>query len=350
MIYDERDTVFSKLMLKNMKDDSKIKKMASILEDNKNVEDDVYACDLIVKQYKKVSEDLHNEALNMKINSKKTNIKIEKATNLIKEFVRLSGIDQIGITKVEKEDLYTNRGFNKNNFEYGDKVEHKFNYAIAFAVPIELDYINRAPSKELFMGAMLAYAKGSEVAARLAMYIKSLGYDAITDCHISYESPISFLGEKAGLGQMGRCNAVVNPKYGNRTKFAAVHTNLPLNLDKQLDFGLHEFCELCRRCENNCPSKAISHDCSYDENNKKYWKHDEIACFKVWKSTGFSCGVCMSACPFSQGVDENLVSKMKDNKEIMIEIIKQHQKKYGKRNHIQKPLNFMPNTNNKRCK
>jgi len=70
-----------------------------------------------------------------------------------------------------------------------------------FAAPLEMDYINRSPHMELLMSAMLGYAKSSEVAARLTMYIKDLGFDALTDSSSTYHSPISFLAEKAGLGQ-----------------------------------------------------------------------------------------------------------------------------------------------------
>lgn len=58
-------------------------------------------------------------------------------------------------------------------------------------------------------------------------------------------------------------------------------------------------------------------------------------------NTGTSCGICMSSCPFSQGVDEKLVSKMKDNLSVMNEILEKHNEKYGKRNYIKEPLNFM---------
>ncbi|BEP29730.1 hypothetical protein [Helicovermis profundi] len=77
-------------------------------------------------------------------------------TKAVKEFLRLSGIDVVGIARVEKEDLYTFRGFSKKNYNYGDVIEYRFEYAIVFAVAIELDYINRSPSNETFMGAMLA--------------------------------------------------------------------------------------------------------------------------------------------------------------------------------------------------
>ena len=33
------------------------------------------------------------------------------------------------------------------------------------------------------------------------------------------------------------------------------------------------------------------------------------------------CGICMASCPFSQGVDPNLIKEMKGNKDIILKII-----------------------------
>ncbi|MDR6223385.1 4Fe-4S dicluster domain-containing protein [Methanococcoides alaskense] len=380
MEYDERDALFSRLQLKkgskeydnyyslnpgNEEPDMKLKmKLFSNKSTGKGMpdkeksggkpsgnpfmkiggdtSDHEYASAQLMQEYQRIASEVDDQAYNMAVNSRKREIPAETMSILIKEFVKLSGIDVVGITKVEPGDLYTHRGFNKKSYEYGEKVEHRFEYAIVFAAPLELDYINRGPNKELLMATMLGYAKSSELAARLVMYIKDLGYDAITDSSTSYESPLSFLGEKAGLGQMGRCNAVVNPKYGNRTKFAAVHTNLPLVEDEMIDFGLDEFCEICRCCEDNCPSKAISHESSVSEDGRKYWEHDATSCMEMWARMGTSCGVCMSACPFSQGVDEQLVLRMKGDKNVMDEILENHREKYGKRNYEKQPLAFMP--------
>jgi len=328
--------------MQDMSKSSEKSQKMSMIGIKPNTSDHEYASSKLMQEYKRIASSLNDEAYDMNVNPIKRDISPEAMSFLVKEFVRLSGLDAVGIAKIDSDDLYSNRGFNKKNYKYGEEVNLDYKYAIVFAAPLEMDYINRSPHMELLMSAMLGYAKSSEVAARLTMYIKDLGFDALTDSSSTYHSPISFLAEKAGLGQMGRCNSVVNPKYGNRTKLAAVLTNLPLVEDKKIDFGLKEFCELCRRCENNCPVKAISSEASISEGGEKYWEHDNVSCMEMWMKTGTSCGICMSACPFSQGVDENLVSKMKDNPSVMDEILQKHSEKYGKRNYIKEPLDFMP--------
>ncbi len=88
--------------------------------------------------------------------------------------------------------------------------------------------------------------------------------------------------------------------------------------------------------------RAISHESSVSEDGRKYWEHDAASCMEMWARMGTSCGVCMSACPFSQGVDEQLVLRMKGDKNVMDEILETHHEKYGKRNYEKQPLAFMP--------
>ncbi len=52
------------------------------------------------------------------------------------------------------------------------------------------------------------------------------------------------------------------------------------------------------------------------------------------------CGICMASCPFSQGINKETISKMKDNLDMMRTVIEEHKEKYGKRNYIKEQLNI----------
>lgn len=383
MRYDERDTIFSRLMLKpdskefneyylknpeKKEKDSKIKVVSKKRSDlkikkaedegyeltqedrkpkfvnflNINPTDHEYAEFKLIEDLKKTARQINEEANEKEVSSVRRNLDPKTATLLVKEFVRLCGLEEVGIVKLTEDDFYSHRGFNKENSKYGDKVDIGYKYAIVFSAPMSREYVNRAPAKEIVMTSMYSYTKSAEVSARLSSYIKDLGFNTMTDNYHGYHTPISFLGERAGLGQMGRCNAVVSPKYGNKTKFAAVFTDLPLITDEPVDFGLKEFCELCSSCANNCPKKAIAQEAKYNDKGVKYWEHNTESCTQMWAATGHSCGICMSACPFTQGVDKELVSQMKDNQEVMNEILEKHVEKFGKRNYNKEPLEFMP--------
>ena len=48
---------------------------------------------------------------------------------------------------------------------------------------------------------------------------------------------------EAGLGEGSRLGIALNPFVGASFKAAAVLTDLPLEVDKPIDFGLQEYCK-----------------------------------------------------------------------------------------------------------
>ncbi|GAA0742281.1 4Fe-4S dicluster domain-containing protein [Clostridium oceanicum] len=282
----------------------------------------------------KDSSKANKEAIKQKVSKEKIELKPLVSSALLKDVALQYGADVVGIAKITKDSSYSHRGTmmglsNGNDSEIRDD----YKYAIVVGCAMNLNLLNNAPKFQGAIASTQTYAKSTMVSAQLTSYLKSLGYHALPDNYLKYYSPITQLSLEAGIGQLGRSNMMVNPKYGNRMKLAAVWTNMPLIEDGPVDFGLNEFCERCGICANNCPSKAI---CSGEATKTKegiYWKHDEAKCMTMWMKVKNDCGVCMSSCPFSQGVDEDLVKKMKGNPAVMDEILRQHKMKYGKRNY-----------------
>jgi ferredoxin len=249
-------------------------------------------------------------------------VKIDPAemSVIIKELALSYGGDIVGIAEMKSHHYYSRRGdvFGMGG-GYGKQIHQSYKYALVVAVALNRNMVNKAPGKEVQIASMLGYARSSAITAQLALYIKLLGHKAQTDNFLEYYSPISPLAHAAGIGQMGRCNMVVNPVYGNRLKIGAVLTNLPLVADGPVDFGLVEFCHACGKCARNCPAGAISMGDPQMINGMWQWDHKETKCMEMWMKTG--TGICMSCCPFSQGVDTDLISKMKGNKTIIEKII-----------------------------
>jgi ferredoxin len=255
-----------------------------------------------------------------KVSKHKVKIDPEEMSVSIKALALDYGGDIIGIAKLKKHHHYSHRGdvFGLGG-GYGKPLHLSYQYAIVIACALNRDMINKAPGKEVQIASMLGYARSSAASAQLVLYIKSLGHEAQTDNFIEYYSPISPLAVDAGIGQIGRCNMVVNKEYGNRLKIGAVLTNLPLIEDGPVDFGLIEFCLVCGKCARNCPAKAISFGSPEMINGILQWPHNETRCMEMWMKTG--TGICMASCPFSQGVDPDLVKKMKGNQDIIKKII-----------------------------
>lgn len=292
-------------------------------------------CGLLIKN----ANNLSKQAERTPVNSNQLSIDPATATTHIKELAKYYGADLVGIVKLQKEHLYSHKGAMMGMGKSGKEIKLNHKYAIVVASALDKDLINRAPHSEQVLGTMKGYANSCDVCSNLVIHLKKMGYDSIGDNFINYLSPTTPLAIEAGIGQMGRSNMCVSKEYGTRMKMGAVLTNLELIADSPIDFGLTEFCKICRLCAKNCPSKAISQeDNPTIENGELYWKHKSTKCMEMWSKVGTDCGICMSSCPFSQGVDKVLVEQMKGNPEIMEKILQEHTEKYGKRNYIEQEL------------
>ena len=120
------------------------------------------------------------------------------------------------------------------------------------------------------------------------------------------------------------------PNFGNRVRLGAVLTDLPLEADKPVDFGLPEFCALCGKCAVKCPSKALSGP-PHMVNDRPVWQFDEVKCFRMWTEYATDCGICIASCPFSRPVDPAKVAAMKDQPDLMWDILREDRKLWNDR-------------------
>ncbi|MCK5387741.1 MAG: hypothetical protein KAJ22_00500, partial [Candidatus Izimaplasma sp.] len=99
-------------------------------------------------------------------------------------------------------------------------------------------------------------------------------------------------------------------------------------------------------CLINCPSHSITH-LTRMVNGRQFYKFNENSCFDLWAKAGTDCGVCIQSCPFTQGVDLEKVKKMKNNPEIMDELVKEHLDKHGRRKYIKNELDIIKREDDK---
>ena len=111
----------------------------------------------------------------------------------------------------------------------------------------------------------------------------------------------------AGMGELSRLGeCVLHPYLGTNFKASVVTTNMPLMPDKPIDFGLHEFCKVCKKCAEHCPSKAISDlDDPVEYNGYLRYPLDSKACtiFRRTQPEGYGCGRCAVVCPWANKED-----------------------------------------------
>jgi reductive dehalogenase len=107
----------------------------------------------------------------------------------------------------------------------------------------------------------------------------------------------------AGLGEICRIGDIVlNPFLGPRFKAAVVTTDLPLAVDKPIDFGLQDFCSKCRKCARECPAGALSAGDKVMEKGYEHWPTNIEKCtgMRVGNKKGAGCGVCIKVCPWNK--------------------------------------------------
>ncbi len=184
------------------------------------------------------------------------------------------------------------------------ELDHK--YAIVFLIDQGWRTFNGAMGSDWISAAQSfkSYSTSGFIATIVANYVRRLGYEAEPHFSGHYKVLIPPLVLLAGLGEVSRFgNTVLNPFLGPRFKASAVTTNLPLEPDKPIDFGLQHYCKICKKCARECPSQAISHsDGMIIYNDYATYELDVKACthMRVGNLAGASCGRCIKVCPWNK--------------------------------------------------
>ena len=150
--------------------------------------------------------------------------------------------------------------------------------------------------------SFIGYSNTALISCIMADYIRKLGYPARAHHAMSYQVLVVPLLIQAGIGEMSRAGIALNPFLGTRFKAAIVTTDLPLEPDKPIDFGLQEFCEKCLKCAVECHAKAIPSGDKVMHNGYETWHFDAEQCskFRTTNPHGSACGRCIKVCPWNK--------------------------------------------------
>jgi reductive dehalogenase len=231
---------------------------------------------------------------------------LSEMTGRVKKAARFFGADLVGVTELDQRWLFANRRRDLEPMVFPEGVR----YAVVMA--IEMDELAMATSPECPAAAVtgLAYSRMAFAASSLAEFVRNLGYTAIPDGN---DTGLSIpLAIDAGLGQLGRNGLLITPEYGPRVRICKVYTDLPLEPDRPVDFGVTEFCKGCRLCAEACEVDAISFErepgwepaCKSSNPGARKWYIDGEKCYVYWCDNGTDCSTCISVCPFNRGPDE----------------------------------------------
>ncbi|UCH21495.1 MAG: reductive dehalogenase [Deltaproteobacteria bacterium] len=247
------------------------------------------------------TEEKFNPPAHPEFKGQRVELSPESATSRVKGFVLNVGANLVGITEINPLWIYSNRGeiFHENWEDWGRQIELNHKYAVVFATEMAFELVGTAPQTPTTIASMGNYAKGAFIGTQLAACIANLGYSATANHLRHYDAVLVPLAVDAGLGETGRLGYLMTKDYGSRVRLGAVTTNLPLIPDKPIDIGAEDFCRICKKCANCCPSNSIPLEDQKEVNGTLRWKLNAETCFDYWGKVGTDCNICMRVCPWS---------------------------------------------------
>jgi len=244
---------------------------------------------------------------------------------IVKDTALFLGASLVGITELNWNWVYKPgwERYAHKEIDLDRMIPPSVKYAVVMAIETNYDFVKYAPTAKASAAAGLGYSKMAFLAPSLAKFIASLGYKAIA---CGNDTALSVpLAVDAGLGQLARFGALITPEFGPRVRLCKVLTDLPLKPTAPIDFGVTEFCEVCEKCAQYCPSQAIL----YGKRTPKprtvstnpgllKWPLDGEKCLRFWFKNGaktdkgmyhIDCYQCINVCPFNKkgGAGHDLV-------------------------------------------
>ncbi len=223
----------------------------------------------------------------------------QRNADAIKALGYALGADLVGICAAEPWMYYSHDEID------GRAIEPYHRYAVVMLIDQGFETMEGASGDDWISGAqsMRAYLRGATIAGVMAAHVRRMGYSA--RAHSNAHSELLHLPAvlMAGLGELSRIGEMIlNPFIGPRSKSVLITTDLPMTVDKPVDFGLQDVCSLCRKCARECPCNAIPFGDKVMFNGYEIWKPDVERCgkYRLTNVRGSACGRCMKTCPFNR--------------------------------------------------
>ena len=224
----------------------------------------------------------------------------------LKRAGKFLGADTIGICDYDERWVYTR---NYSRLQLRDKemdLPDDMTSVVVIANEMHHQTIETVPSALSGAATGQGYSRDIIAVLSITQYIRNLGYRAVASLN---DTALSIpLAIQAGLGQYGRHGLLITPEFGPRVRIAKIFTDLPLLPDEPINFGVTETCNICRRCSDGCPVKAIPFDAPSHEiydgvshiKGVRKWTIDARKCFQFWANQGTDCSICIRVCPYNK--------------------------------------------------
>ena len=238
-----------------------------------------------------------------------TNEKVEyqnpsDASAEIKKISQFFGSDLCGITHLDKRWLYSKRVDVRDMSEVELGLPDGLTSVIVLGHQMDKELVQTYPSALGGAATGREYSHEATIVMQVAAYIRNLGYQAVASMNDT--GLVIPMAIQAGLGEYARNQLVITPEFGPRLRFSKIFTDMPLEADKPKRPGVAKFCDICTKCVDACPVKALPSGppktgggLSSIKGVRK-WTSDAEKCFSVWATLSTDCAICMRVCPFNR--------------------------------------------------
>lgn len=181
---------------------------------------------------------------------------------------------------------------------------------VMLGVQHDFDAISQAPDVPAGAEVTRQYGRAAHASKVVAGWIRQQGWAAepVTGPMTGAVAMIP-PALACGFGELGKHGSIINPELGSSFRLAAVLTDAPFAVTPARSFGIDDFCQSCRVCEDACPPEAIAPEKQTVRGETK-WYVDFDRCLPFFNQT-LGCAICIAVCPWSRpGVGLNLASKL----------------------------------------
>ena len=241
----------------------------------------------------------------------------EVLTRDIKKVATYFGANIVGICRLDRRWVYSHT-YESARLDQGDagekavgeskpqEIPPEFEYAVVMGFEEEYDMMKYFPTYIADAPTSMGYSRMAIANAHFSAFIRNLGYKAI-DCSTNDVALSIPMAMQAGLGDLGRNGLLITPQFGPRLRLSKVITDLPLLANSPIDFGVTEFCAVCKKCADLCPSRAITFgERTIEPNNVSNaggaikWRIDAEKCRVYWSRVKKGCTICVACCPYNK--------------------------------------------------
>ena len=226
------------------------------------------------------------------------------ATADVKKVSRFFGADLCGVTALDPRWLYDSRVDVRDMSQADLGLPEGLRHVIVLGHEMDKDLVRTYPSALGGAATGREYSHEAAIVMQLAAYIRNLGYQAVASMNDT--GLVIPMAVQAGLGEYARNQLVITPEFGPRLRFSKIFTDMPLDIDLPKRPGVAKFCDICTKCADACPVKALPFGSpsvgggTSSIQGVKKWTSDAEKCFSFWAKLSSDCAICMRVCPFNR--------------------------------------------------